>query len=116
LSLNNRLRKFSIIALILLLSLNFAALSTRGQERPMVFVVPKDNVFSTETTFVGDTFSINISTSGWEAPGLYSYELKLFFDPELLTVIEAVYPPGHFLPPPNFEVPIEINAAMFSSE
>ncbi|RLG19843.1 hypothetical protein DRN74_06320, partial [Candidatus Micrarchaeota archaeon] len=109
-SLNNRLRKFSIIALILLLSLNVAALSTRGQERPKVFVVPKDNVFSTETTFVGDTFSINISTSGWEAPGLYSYELKLFFDPELLSAIEAVYPPGHFLPPPNFEVPIEINA------
>ncbi|MCM8757693.1 MAG: cohesin domain-containing protein [Candidatus Omnitrophica bacterium] len=76
---------------------------------PKIYVQPKQNVFSTETTSVGTTFTINISTSGWEDPGLYSYEFKLRFDPTLLEATEAKYPSGHFLPAPNFEVPPELN-------
>lgn len=76
---------------------------------PKIYVEPKQNIFSTDTTSIGYQFTVNISTSGWEAPGLYSYEFKVYFDPTLLKVVEAKYPSGHFLPPPNFEVPPEIN-------
>jgi len=98
-----------LLVLILALSLNVAVFPTQGHGRPKVFVIPKDNIFSTETTFVGDEFAINISTSGWEDPGLYSYELKLYYNNTMLNATEATYPPDHFLPAPNFEVPVDIN-------
>jgi len=78
-------------------------------ETPKIHVSAKNNIFSTETTAIGDTFKVNISTSGWEDPGLFAYEFKLYYDPTLLNVTEAVYPPGHFLSGSNFEIPIEIN-------
>ncbi|MDI6846507.1 MAG: cohesin domain-containing protein [Candidatus Bathyarchaeia archaeon] len=108
-SLNKKLLKGLMLTLILMVSFNLAVLPSYSQARPKISVEPKENRFSTETTSVGATFTVNIVTSGWEAPGLYSYELKLYYDPTLLEAVDAKYPPGHFLPAPNFEVPPEIN-------
>jgi hypothetical protein len=98
-----------IIALVCILPLASLPNTIATPARPKLSVQPTRNVFSTDVTKIGGTFSINIVTSGWEAPGLYSYELKLYFDPTLLEAIEAKYPAGHFLPAPNFEVPPEMN-------
>jgi hypothetical protein len=107
------MRKILVIGFILVIAFSFVnvfqGFSTAST--PKIYVEPKRNVFSTETASVGDTFTINVSTSGWEAPGLFSYEFKLYYDPTLLNVTEAKYPPGHFLPPPNFEVPINVTEA-----
>ena len=107
----SKMSKFLVLCFSLMCILSLTSTpKTTASPTPVISVVPARNAFTTDTTTVGDTFTVNITTSGWEDPGLYSYELKLFFDPELLSAIEAVYPPGHFVPPPNFEVPIEINA------
>ena len=106
------MKKILLFGIIVSLALSSLTAFPRAiaTSTPKIYVDPKNNIFSTETTSVGDTFSVNISTTGWEDPGLYSFECKLFYDPTLLNAIEAAYPPGHFLPPPNFEVPPEINA------
>jgi hypothetical protein len=103
-------RVFTTGFILLLIIGSTAVLKTYAPpELPKIYVSPKDNRFSTETTVIGDTFTINISTSGWEAPGLYSYELKLYYNNTMLNATEAAYPAGHFLSGSNFEVPIEIN-------
>jgi hypothetical protein len=79
-------------------------------ELPKIYVNPKDNIFSTETTAIGDTFTVNISTSGWELPGLYAFEFKLYYDPTLLNITKAGYPTDHFLSKySNFPTPVIIN-------
>jgi len=81
-------------------------------ETPKIYVNPKDNRFSTETTAIGDTFTVNISTSGWEDPGLYSFELKLYYDNTLLNATDAIFPSDYFFSWAGdnlFKVPIEIN-------
>ena len=93
------MRKVFIIGFILVIAFSFMntfqGFSTPAT--PRIFVDPKDNKFATETTSVGDTFTINISTSDWEAPGLYGYDFKLFFDNTLLNATAVVLPTGHFL-------------------
>lgn len=55
---------------------------------------------------VGEAFSINISVTNVEAPGLYGWELMLYYDNTLLNVTDAGYPSGHFLEGPyTFTVP-----------
>jgi len=99
-----------LLVLVLMLSLNFGVFPAFGQATPKIFVEPKDNIFSTETTVVGDTFTVNISTSGWELPGLYAYEFKLHYDPTLLNITKAGYPTDHFLSKENnFPTPVIID-------
>jgi hypothetical protein len=62
-------------------------------------VSPAENIFSTETAAVGDTFTVNISAADWGDPGAFSYELKLYWDPALLEATELVVPDDHFLAP-----------------
>lgn len=99
----------SVSILILILGSMTVLKVCASPETPKIYVDPKDNRFSTGTTVVGDTFTVNISTSGWEDPGLYSYEFKLYYDNTMLNATEAVYPSGHFLSGSNFEVPTDIN-------
>jgi len=104
----NRIFKCAFIFMLVLGSM--AVLKVYGlPETPKIYVNPKENRFSTETTVVGDAFTVNISTSGWEDPGLYSYEFKLGYDNTMLNATEAVYPAGHFLSGSNFEVPPDID-------
>lgn len=58
------------------------------------------------------TFTVSINITDVEEPGLYGYELKLFFDTTLLNITKAdiEYPDGHFLDwTDNFPTPIIIN-------
>jgi len=45
----------------------------------------------------GTIFTVNINISNVEAPGLYGYDLKLYFNSALLNCTEAVLPADHFL-------------------
>jgi hypothetical protein len=58
---------------------------------------------------IGETFTVTINITNVEAPGIYAYELKVYYNNTLLNATAASYPSGHFLPAPNFEVPPEIN-------
>ena len=59
---------------------------------------------------IGEPFMVNINISGVEEPGLYGYELKVYYNVSLLDATDAEYPDGHFLDgaakfetPPIFE-------------
>jgi hypothetical protein len=58
---------------------------------------------------IGEPFTVTINITNVEAPGIFSYELKVYYNNTLLNATAASYPSGHFLPPPNFEVPPEIH-------
>ena len=100
-------RIFTTVFFLLLIIGSITVLKTHASpELPEIYVNPKDNKFSTETTTIGDTFTVNISTSGWEAPGVFAWELKLYYDPTMLNVTDAFYPAGHFLAfANNFPIP-----------
>ena len=119
-NMNCKRKVLSVILLTLALTLgvNVAVLPTRAQEGPKIFVYPENNLFSTETTVVGDTFTVSVNTTGWVAPGPYGYEFKVFYDPTLLTIVDAEYPDGHFFADvSSFEVDpiIEANYVTFAS-
>jgi hypothetical protein len=48
---------------------------------------------------VGQSFSVNISIGSVPLPGLYSYELKLYYDRMVLQCVNAYIPSDHFLRP-----------------
>jgi len=112
-------RIFASVSILMLILGSMTVLKVcASPETPKIYVDPKDNRFSTETTVVGDTFTVNISTSGWEDPGLYGYEFKLYYDPALLNITEAGYPTDHFLSwTTNFPTPVifdyEAGTALF---
>ena len=59
---------------------------------------------------INPTFTVNINISDVAEPGLYAWELKLYFNNTLLNPTQASYPSGHFLDVPSkFEIPPEIN-------
>jgi hypothetical protein len=113
----NRIFASALILMFILGSMTILKIYA-SPETPKIYVNPKDNIFSTGTTAVGDTFTVDIATSGWELPGLYGYELKLYYDPTLLNITETEYPTDHFLSTAsNFPTPViidyEAGAALF---
>jgi len=95
------------LVLVSILTLTSFPQAIAAPQKPKVFVDSKDNIFSTETTVVGDTFTVDIATSGWELPGLFGYEFKVYYDPALLNITEAGYPTDHFLSwTSNFPTPV----------
>ena len=59
---------------------------------------------------IGEPFMVNINISNVVDPGLYGYELKVYYNVSLLDATDAEYPSGHFLDgaakfetPPIFE-------------
>jgi len=55
---------------------------------------------------IGEPFMVNINISGVEEPGLYGYELKVYYNVSLLDATDAEYPSGHFLDgAAKFEIP-----------
>ena len=96
----SKMPKFLVLCLSLMCILSLTLTpKTTASPTPVISVVPARNAFTTDTTTVGDTFTVNISTSDWGAPGLFSYEFKLYYDTALLDVAEAGIPEGHFLTP-----------------
>lgn len=48
---------------------------------------------------IGQAFTVDINITGMEEPGLYGYELKLYYDNTTLQGIQVQLPEGHFLTP-----------------
>ena len=80
---------------------------------PSVNATP-DAVISVDPSYlevdIGETFTVNVNISNVEDPGLYGYELKIYYNDTLLDATDAEYPSGHFLDgaakfeaPPVFE-------------
>jgi hypothetical protein len=65
----------------------------------------------------GKTFSINVSISDVEEPGLYAYQLKLYYDNTLLNATSVKLPEGHFLTPaPGEEQPFVTELKVYQAE
>jgi len=87
------------LTLALLLAL-FPLLNTSvAQAKPKIYVDPKDNIFYTDVTSVGHTFTVSIMAADWAAPGVFSYEFKLSYDNTMLEAVAAEIPVGHWLTP-----------------
>jgi len=70
-----------------------------AQAKPKLFINPADNTFYTNQTHVGDTFTVSIMSADFVAPGVFSYGIKLLFDPTMLQVTAAAIPADHWLKP-----------------
>jgi hypothetical protein len=57
---------------------------TASPEQQRVYVDPENNQFSTTTTSIGDEFNITIVAADWPDPGVYSFELKLYYNATML--------------------------------
>jgi len=98
-----KIGKFLIVSLVLVCVLAFAKYpgTSASPQTPRIYVEPEKSVFRTDTTSVGAKFSVNVSTSGWEAPGLWGFDFKLSFDNTLLAATTLSEPAGFFLPGSN---------------
>jgi len=96
-----------------MMSLSFVVFPAKAQARPKLFVEPSSSVFSTDTTSVGAKFSVTVSTSGWEAPGLWGFDFKLFFDNTLLAATTLIEPADFFLKGSNVFASVIDNATGF---
>jgi hypothetical protein len=47
----------------------------------------------------GKNFTINVTVTNVEEPGLYAYQFKLYYDKTILNATSVNLPPGHFLTP-----------------
>ena len=83
-----------------------------------------DAVISVDPSYlevdIGETFTVNVNISNVEDPGLYGYELKIYYNDTLLDATDAEYPSGHFLDgaavfetPPIFEDNYVLIGAIF---
>ncbi|HEY4674784.1 MAG TPA: cohesin domain-containing protein [Candidatus Bathyarchaeia archaeon] len=67
-----------------------------AQPTPSVEVDP-----AISTINIGDELNVTITINDLPSPGIYSYQLKLYFNTTLLNVTNAGMPTGHFLSPSN---------------
>jgi len=99
--------KGKILLSVLLLILLMAFIHSATASPTVINVDPPYLEVDITTT---PTFTVNINITDVEDPGLYCYELKLYYNNTLLNVTDAEYPSGHFLDGvAKFEIPIEIN-------
>jgi hypothetical protein len=80
---------YMLLTLTLLMSMIPLFHNAAAQARPSVVVNPATNAFFSDTTHVGDTFSVSIVAADWVDPGVYSFEFKLGFDPALLQPVSG---------------------------
>ena len=90
------LKKLSSAILLAILLLGFAAVlpGTRvaADSLPVFGVWPEQNIFYTNTTNVGDTFTVKLNMTGFT--NVWGIEFKLSWDPNLINVTEySITPP-----------------------
>jgi hypothetical protein len=101
-NMNRKIMKFSSLTLTLMIVLScFIAFHVSAQTKPRLYVDPAENTFFTDTTSVGAKFTVSIKAADFVAPGVYSYQFKLFFDKTMLQASAAAIPDGHWLTPAN---------------
>jgi hypothetical protein len=76
-----------------------------------VFVDPSLN-----SVTVGEPFSAHIKIANVPDPGLYAFQLELHYDKDLLEVVNAEVPQGHFLTPLNPPAIFIVDPAINQSE
>ena len=94
---NLKVTAFLFILLILCLTVALPIVKADPAD-PSVYVDPKDNDFTTDTTSVGKNFTVSIKAADF-TEYVYSYELKLSYDNSMLEAVEALIPDGHWLTP-----------------
>lgn len=83
----------STLSILLVFCLILALPNTRAvEQKPRVYVVPKEVVFYVSHASVGATFNVNISADDWTALGAFAYEIKLYYNNSLLQAITADFP------------------------
>ena len=102
-----------LLVIALGLCLDLVAPATEAEEqKPRVYVDPEYNRFYKSITSLGSTFSISVKTASWAPPGVFSYQLRLFYNNTLLEPIAAWFPPDCWIKPlPLIDGPLypEIN-------
>jgi hypothetical protein len=94
------MNKHALIMIVLTIALVTATpIIKAAPDKPKVYVDPKDNIFSTSTTPVGSEFTITIKAADFAAPGVFSYEFKLYYNKTMLEAVGAEIPTGHWLTP-----------------
>lgn len=99
------MQKKTVLTVIMLVFLPMVALPQRKglASLPTIYLYPSHN-----TAVLGKVFSVNVSISDIQEPGVYAYEFKLYYDNGLLQAIAWNLPEGHFLTPAPDEMPIYI--------
>ena len=92
------------LLLVALIITSMAATNIVSAEQTTIHVDPPEIIDLALT--LGETFSINVSISDVEEPGLYAYEFKLYYDNTILEAIAWSLPEGHFLTPAEGEFPL----------
>ncbi|MEM3731330.1 MAG: cohesin domain-containing protein [Candidatus Bathyarchaeia archaeon] len=87
-------KKYIIIATAILLCI-FAAIPKGFAQKASLNIEPSSAVISN----VGETVTINITIHDMPSPGLFSYQLKIYFNKAYLKATSASIPTGHFLTP-----------------
>jgi len=91
------LKRISSITLVAILLIGMAAIFPVKAFPTKLYIDPAASTFSTDTTFVGDTFTVDVKVLDVE--NLFAYELKMKFEYATLQLMSAVRPAGHFLEP-----------------
>ena len=99
LNMNRKIEKLSCLTLTLMIVLSSVMVlgNVAAQTRPKIYIDPAINEFFTDTTAVGDNFTVSIKASDW--PDLYGYQLKFTYDSSVLQAVAAEIPVGHMFTP-----------------
>lgn len=89
-----------LLAIAAGLCLNLVASATEAEiQKPRVYVDPEYNRFYKPTTSVGGTFNVSVKAASWVPPGVFGYQLRLFYNNTLLEPIAAWFPPDCWIEP-----------------
>jgi hypothetical protein len=91
------LKKSISIYLVAMLLIGMAAILPVKAVTPNLYIDPAANTFYSNTTFVGDTFTVDVKIA--DVTNMYAYEFKLKFEYAVINLTSAVRPAGHFLEP-----------------
>jgi hypothetical protein len=87
-------KKITVLCMIIV-TLFVASFASKASAQTFeVNVVP-----SKEQIAIDEEVTVNVTVTGVTSPGIYSYELKLYYNTTLLNATGAELPSGHFLTP-----------------
>lgn len=80
---------------VIILTLYFGSIARAMGQTATVGITPS----ATTNVYPGDEVTVNVTVTNMPSPGIYSYELKLYYNNTLLEVKNAEIPPDHMLKP-----------------
>ncbi len=95
---NKIAKSLSNITLAAMLLLSMAIVFPTVYANPTVVSVdPSSNIFYSDVTAKGDTFTVDVRVD--DVTDMYGYEFQIFWKNDVLKLLTAVRPPGHILEP-----------------